>query len=53
MEEHDRVRLTVELPVRPAGSLLPCVGTLSDEAVAEMLAIVEAELGYVEPRKEC
>ncbi len=49
IEEHARVRLTVE-PVGPtAGILADCIGILPDEDAADMRRIVDGEFERVDP----
>ncbi|MBM4086413.1 MAG: DUF104 domain-containing protein [Planctomycetes bacterium] len=51
IEEHRRVKLTVEAEDRPRHPLADCVGILPDEDAEEMLRIIEEEFEKVDPRE--
>ena len=48
VDEHSRVRLTIELEPKRPHPLADCVGILPDEDAQEMLAIIQEEFERVD-----
>jgi predicted DNA-binding antitoxin AbrB/MazE fold protein len=47
--EHARVKVSIDVPDGAPGRLADCLGVLPEEDAAEMLAVIAAEFGRVDP----